>query len=169
MDRQGRGLFRGRFGTVPAAHTAGTPVIVFPFRYWDRWTERADAPELFYFGFSGGQPDAFWKRAFWDVDDAPVAGARLGVLTRTRPDIPWDADPELEDGLSVDFAGRLDAGGNAIGVQSSRVDWRAFVRYEPGAFDPLLGLSHGWKTTPRLTLFGAEMIGPSAILWRQDR
>ena len=78
-------------------------------------------------------------------------------------------DPELEDGLSVDFAGRLDAGGNAIGVQSSRVDWRAFVRYEPGAFDPLLGLSHGWKTTPRLTLFGAEMIGPSAILWRQDR
>ena len=32
------GLFRGRYGTAPNAHPAGAPVIWFPHRYWDRFT-----------------------------------------------------------------------------------------------------------------------------------
>ena len=36
MDEKGAGLFRGRFGTERASHAAGTPALLFPFRYWDR-------------------------------------------------------------------------------------------------------------------------------------
>ncbi len=169
MDRKGAGLFRGRFGTEPAAHAATTPVIVFPFRYWDRWAEHADAPELHFFEFDADQPDAFWKRVFWDVEDPPVAGARFGVLQRTDPSTPWDANPDDEQDLDLLFGGRMDANGHGIGRQSSSAAWRAFVRYEPGAFDPVGGLSHGWKTTPKLTIFGIEFMGPNRVLRRIER
>jgi hypothetical protein len=43
-QQSGDGLFRGRFGTGPARHPAGTPVLYFPFRYWDRWQERSEDP-----------------------------------------------------------------------------------------------------------------------------
>ena len=34
-DGIGPGAFRGRFGTLPGGHASGTPVILFPCRYWD--------------------------------------------------------------------------------------------------------------------------------------
>ena len=46
QDGRGSGLFRGRYGTLPQTHGGGAPVILFPFRYWDRWAHQADAPEL---------------------------------------------------------------------------------------------------------------------------
>ncbi len=170
MDRKGRGLFRGRYGTAPAGHTGGTPVILFPFRYWDRWAERADAPELHYFEFSIEQPDAFYKRCFFAVEDAPAGGPRIGVLQKSRPETPWDGDPQdLSQGLALLDEGKLESGGNAIGVQSGGIAWRVFVRHEPGSFDPRDGLAHGWKTTPRLRLLGAEYIGPNRVLRRVER
>ena len=36
-------------------------------------------------------------------------------------------------------------------------------------FDPVAGLSHGWKMTPRLKFFGAEYLGPSMVLRRTGR
>jgi hypothetical protein len=169
MDGKGGGIFRGRYGTQATGHTAGSAVILFPFRYWDRWAERADAPEMAYFEFSIGQPDAYWKRVFWDVENPAVFGPRLGVLQKTDPDVPWDADPDEDFGLVELFEGKLDQAGNTIGAQSDRAAWRAFIEYESGAFDPVDGLSHGWKTTPRLRLFGVEYMGPNKTLRRVDR
>lgn len=169
LDRKGPGLFRGRFGTQRASHASGTPVVLFPFRYWDRWSELADAPELTFYQLACDQPDAFWKRVFWKVGDAGQPGPELGVLQRTNPDTPWDAKPEGGNGLQLLWQGKLDAEGNAIGVQSDRVEWRVFVRYLPASFDPLAGLAHGWKATPRLELFGVEYMGPSRTLARIDR
>ncbi len=169
MDGKGAGLFRARFGTPGAAHVGGTPVILFPFRYWDRWADRADAPELAYFELAVDQPDAFFQRSFWQTEASAAAGPRIEVLERTRPDAPWDADPDTSEALNLWDDGNLDRGGNAIGVQSDRVAWRAFVRYEPGSFDARQGLAHGWKTTPRLRLFGAEYVAPNRILRRVDR
>jgi hypothetical protein len=174
MDEKGAGLFRGRFGTAAASHAAGAPVILFPFRYWDRWAERADAPELAYFEIALDQPDAFWRSSFWDVENPAVAGPRIAVLERARADVPWDAepgdgDPEAGEGLTSWDDGHLDRGGNGIGVQSDRVAWRVHVRYEPGSFDPVQGLAHGWKTTPRLRLLGAEYLAPNRILRRVER
>ena len=169
MDAKGAGLFRGRYGTLAVDHPAGTPVILFPFRYWDRWTPRADAPELSYFGFAIDQPDAYWKRMFWADDQAPAAGPRLGVLQRTDTAVPWDEDPDRVRALDLFEDGRLQRDGNAIGAQSDRIEWRVFVDYAAGSFDPNLGTAHGWKTTPRLTMFGAEFMGPGRTLWRIER
>ncbi len=169
MDRKGPGLFRARYGTERTGHGAGTPAILFPFRYWDRWSERADAPELAWFEISCDQPDAFWKRAFFKVANPAFPGPELGVLQRTDEAEPWDADPGESLALEFLWKGKLENEGNAIGVQSDRLEWRIFVRHQPGSFDPDQGLAHGWKTTPKLELFGVEYMGPGRTLERQDR
>jgi hypothetical protein len=169
MDAKGAGLFRGRFGTQAAGHASGTPVILFPFRYWDRWAERADAPELAYFELALDQADAFWTSSFWQAENPPVAGPRLALLERVRSDVPWDEDPEARKGVNRWDDGHLDRGGNPIGAQSDRVAWRVHVVYEPGSFDARQGLAHGWKATPRLRLFGVEYLAPNRILRRVER
>ena len=168
MDENGNGLFRGRFGTLAAGHGAAEPVILFPFRYWDRWADRADAPELGYFGLSIDQPNAFWRGVFFQADEPP--GTKIEVLQRSNPLMPWDAEPEV--GLGQDLAviqeGLKDGASRTIGVQRDGLEWRVYVRYAPNAFDAAQGLSHGWKRTPRLTRFGVEYLGPSLTLRRVD-
>ncbi|MEO6711248.1 MAG: hypothetical protein ABIP42_16830, partial [Planctomycetota bacterium] len=168
MDDNGNGLFRGRFGTPAAGHTAGEPVILFNFRYWDRWADRADAPELSYFGLSIDQPNAFWRGVFFKAEEP--AGTKLEVLQRSNPLTPWDAEPEagLGQDLSLLQEGLKDGASRPIGVQRDGLEWRIYVRYAPNAFDAAQGLSHGWKRTPRLTLFGIEYLGPSLTLRRVD-
>ncbi|MEE8468413.1 MAG: hypothetical protein V3T22_08160, partial [Planctomycetota bacterium] len=168
-DGEGDGLFRGRYGTLPAAHMAGTVVILFPFRYWDRWTERADAPELAYFGLQLDQPGAWWTTTFWDSDAAPSGQCQIGVLQRTDPSVPWDEDPDLSSALSLTYQGREEGRALPLGVQSDSLEWRVFVRYDPGAFDTQDGLSHGWKETPRLRRLGASYYAPGRVLWSVDR
>ncbi len=178
-DGRGPGLFRGRFGTEPAAHQDGVPVILFPFRYPDRWAERADAPELASLELSLAQPAAFWRQAFWEVEEPAGGGPELGILQRSRAEVPWDAPPRAASGLEElsgsSSAGAPDAGdGGArraapLGFQADGVTWRVFARHARGAFDPRAGLSHAWKTTPRLHLLGAEWFAPSVLLARVER
>ncbi|MDP6539163.1 MAG: hypothetical protein QF903_00615 [Planctomycetota bacterium] len=163
-DERGDGIFRGRFGTTPEGGVAGQPVILFPFRYWDRWAERADAPELAYFAFELAQPAAFWRSFFW-IDEPPAHGAcDVGVLVRTDPDTPWDEEPLGTNGLTLVYEGTEEGGPLPLGRQSDRVEWRAFVEYQPGAFDLESGFSHAWKTTPRLKQFGAFYLAPGITL-----
>jgi len=167
MDAQGAGLFRGRFGTTAAAHSSGAPVILFPFRYWDRWQPRADAPELAYFTLSVDQPSAWWESFFYDKED--TESARLGVLARFDPEAPWDADPEDDPRLRLEWRGDAEGKTIPIGKQSDRVDWRVFVRYDPGAFDPKTGMAHGWRQTPLLKRLGAFYFGPPTVLASVER
>jgi hypothetical protein len=172
-DAKGDGLFRGRFGTTPAGHAAFTPVILFPFRYWDRWAERADAPELAYVSPCVDQPNAFWRNVFWTSEEPGSGQSRIEVLqrliTRGAPLPPWDGDPDTTPGLKLLTDGMAQGNGNAIASPADLIEWRAFVRYEPGAFDAVTGLSHGWKETPRLTAFGVEYLGPNLVLRRVDQ
>ena len=163
-DGGGAGLFRGRYGTVPSSHALRSTVIGFPFRYWDRWAEQADAPEMSYFGFELEQPGAWWSESFWDSEPATHGQCHLGVLQRTDPSVPWDADPEEESDLQLLLQGREGDESLTIGVQSQRIDWRVFVRYDPGAFDPTTGLSHGWKETPRFKRLGVSYQAPGLVL-----
>jgi hypothetical protein len=169
MDRDGPGLFRGRFGTTPNAHGAGTPVVLHPFRYWDRWAEKADAPELHYLGASLAQPAAFWRTTFFDVEEPGVSGPRLGVLVRTDPSVPWDADPQETDGLDVLYDGLREGAGVPVGAQADRLEWRVFVRWDQDSYDPAGGMLHGWKASPRLRYLGAEYLAPPRILRRVAR
>lgn len=168
MDGNGNGLFRGRFGTTPSAHAAGEPVILFPFRYWDRWADRADAPELSYFGLSIDQPNAYWRGVFFQVEEPE--GVKIEVLQRSSPLVPWDAEPGsgVAAGLTRLEQGTRDGDSLPIGVQRDMLEWRAYVRFAPRAFDFDLGTSHGWKRTPRLTTFGVEYLGPGLTLRRVD-
>ena len=168
-DRDGPGIFRGRYGTVPATHAAGTPVIQVPIRYWDRWAEDADHPELSYLGLSVSQPNAFWLSSFWDVAEPTGAGPRLGVLQRSDPDVPWDAPPLATEGLDLLWDGLSGGEGNPIGAQSDRLEWRVFVQHQPGSYDAVGGLSHAWKRVPRLLFLGAEYLGPGMVLKRVER
>lgn len=170
LDGRGDGLFRGRFGTLAAAHATGTPVILFPFRYWDREADRADGPELAYLGFALDQPNAYVRSMFWQAEE--LEGSQLYVLQRASsahgPVPAWDAEP---DGLGLwSFElGMPTPEGNPVGVQADLMEWRIFARYLPGAFDELDGLSHGWKGTPRLDLFGVDYLAPNQVLRRVER
>lgn len=166
-DGRGEPLFRGRFGTQAAAHTAGTPVILFPFRYWDRWAERADAPELACYELVIDHPSAWWESCFFKKED--VDGARIGVLRQSAPEVPWDADPEQDARLVVHWDGEREGAPHAIGAQSDRLAFRVFVEYTPQAFDPLTGLKHGWRQTPRLTMLGAFYFAPGTVLRSLER
>ena len=169
MDGQGSGIFRGRYGTAPQAHGAGEPVILFPIRYWDRWAERADAPELAYFEFELAQPAAYWTGMFFEDEAAAMPGAELHVLQRTDPNVPWDADPDSTDGLDLLRVGIEEGREVPIGAQSDLIQWRVYVDYPVGAFDPLTGASHSWRTTPRLRRIGAFYYAPCFQLRSVER
>jgi hypothetical protein len=82
--REGRRALPRALRNDAAAHV-GRAVILFPFRYWDRWQPRADAPELAYFTLSstsrapGGSRSSSTRR---------TRSARLGVLARFDPEAP---------------------------------------------------------------------------------
>jgi len=138
-------------------------------RYWDRWSERADGPELSYFAFELSQPAAFW-REFQYLDESPgLEGVRVGVLMRTDSDVPWDADPDTTEGLSLFYSDESSGSPLPIGVQSDRIEWRVFIDYVQGAFDLELGMRHGWRSTPRLRSFFASYVAPSMTLRSVDR
>ena len=167
MDRKGDALFRGRFGTSAVAHTSGAPVIVFPFRYWDRWAERADVPELAHFDLRLDQPSAFFESCFFQKTD--VEGAQIGVLERDDPEAPWDGDPDKDKRLVVHWKGDLEGGPLPIGKQSDALDWRVFVQYSAGSFDPKGSMRHGWRQTPRLERLGAFYYAPDTVLRSVER
>lgn len=168
QDANGNGLFRGRFGTAPASHAAGAPVILFPFRYWDRWTPRADAPELAYLGLERTRPGGFWGSFAFESEPPPAGGARIGVLVRSDASTPWDADPREATGLWEWFD---DDGGRELPLEvvSDRLEWRFFVEYPAGSFDPILGTAHGWRATPRFNWLGVSYEAPSRVLGSVDR
>jgi hypothetical protein len=169
MDEKGGGLFRGRFGTQPEVHQAGEPVILFPFRYWDRWAPRADGPELAYFGLELDQPAAFWRSFFWQEEEAAHPGVRLGVLMRSDPRVPWDADPEQTEGLALFYRSEEGTTTKPILTQSDSVEWRFFIEYSSGAFDADTGAGHAWRATPLLQNVLVEYLGPSMTLRSVER
>lgn len=168
-DGSGDGLFRGRFGTFPRDHAAGTPVFFFDVRYADRWAAGADAPELHYKQFTLDQPGAYWRTTFFEVDESSFGGSRLTCLLKTDPDLPWDTGLFDSGDIELIERGMEDGDGVKINTQSDQIDLRFHVEYLPGAYDAVLGLSHGWKMTPRLRLTGVEYIAPSRLLRRVDR
>ncbi|QDV06467.1 hypothetical protein Poly30_19770 [Planctomycetes bacterium Poly30] len=169
MDELGPGVFRGRFGTTPASHSSGAAIISFPARYWDRYAPRYDGPDLAFFGLSVNQPGAFWNGVIWDAQEGQTGGAEIVVLQRTDPNVPWDADPEDTEGLTLMEQGDLEGGLIPIGGQSDRAEWRVFARYAAGAFDPAFGASHGWKDTPRFIQLGVTYSAPPRVYRSIDR
>ena len=167
MDGRAEGLFRGRFGTQPATHAAGDSVILFPVRYPDLWARRSDAPEVAYFGFQNDQPAAFWNSVYFKKSDTD--SARIGVLLRVDPDVPWDADPDIDPRLHLLWQGDIEGRAVPVGRQADRLSARAFVEYQSGAFDVVSGAGHGWRQSPRLSMFSMFYMAPNVTLRSVER
>jgi len=169
QDGRGPGLFRGRYGTLAQAHGAGEPVILFPFRYWDRWAPQADAPELSYYGFEVAQPGAWHESLYWQHEDVQTGGPVLHALIRTDPDVPWDASPNQTTGLDLYTKGIEGGDTIATGAATDLLEARFFVEYSSGSFDAVTGMAHGWKASPRLSEFGVFYRAPSMTLRSVNR
>ncbi|MCH2102966.1 MAG: hypothetical protein MK297_03015 [Planctomycetes bacterium] len=169
QDGRGPGLFRGRYGTLAQSHGAGEPVILFPFRYWDRWAQQADAPELSYFSFEVAQPGAWHESLYWQHEDVQTGGPSLRALVRTDASVPWDASPNDTPGLDLYTKGLEGGDTIATGAATDLFEARFFVEYASGSFDAVTGMSHGWKAAPRLSEFGVFYRAPSMTLRSVNR
>jgi hypothetical protein len=184
-----RGLFRGRFGTEPADHYAGSLVYALPVRYPDRYTPGSDAPELAHFSLGVDAPGAFFSEVNWierlqaagdaaspaggDAVAAVIsgdkgAGADIVVLVRVGDRAPWDGDPANTDGLYL-FE---DPGGpgtrNILLRQGDRVECRVFTRYGARSFDALDFASNAWKYAPLLEALSVESVEPSRVFRHEE-
>ncbi|MGH7151923.1 MAG: hypothetical protein ACREIU_14550, partial [Planctomycetota bacterium] len=166
-DEKGDGVFRGRFGTPPSGHPGNAVVLLWPFRFWDRYRERADAPELSFYQVTQRAEDALWRGMLWE-EEIPMPGIDVVALARVDEAVPWDADPEkerdlrrFEDPKEKGLPVRIDRRG-------SRLEVRFFAEYLSGAFDPLLGMADGWKSAPRIRTIVLDYLAPERLLRREE-
>ena len=166
---QGQGIFRGRFGTTPAAHAADTMVIAWPMRYLDRYQDRCDDPELARFQFSVEAPDLYVTQLAWE-EEIPDALLDVVCLVRADERVPFSAEPDGKNGLWIftdpgDGQGGL---GRWVGYQASRWDFRFEARYAPGSFDAVNFMAGAWKKTVRVKNFGYSYESRTRILEEQE-
>jgi hypothetical protein len=147
--RTKRGLLRGRFGTIPQGASAGEVVISWPFRYWDRYAEGSDDPELAYSQLTTNEAPVFFRDLRWREE---TLDARVELICRVRTDslVPWTADASEHAGL-WEFRGMTEDGAaHKLGRGASRLEIRFQTAYKPGCIDLQAFTAHGWKTAARV-------------------
>ena len=144
-----RGLFRGRYGTQPQGASAGEVVISWPFRYWDRFAEFSDDPELAYSQITTNEAPVFFRDLRWREE---TKDSRVQVICRVRTDshAPWTAEASAFPGL-WEFAGKpADGAAHKLNRGASRLEIRFQTVYQPGCVDLQAFTQHGWKTSARV-------------------
>ncbi|MEZ6037714.1 MAG: hypothetical protein R3F29_09560 [Planctomycetota bacterium] len=164
-SRAGRGLFRGRYGTNPQGASSGEVVIGWPFRYWDRYHEFSDDPELAYFQMTADESPVLFRSVSWR-EETRDASVQVHCSVRTDSLAPWDADPARTVGL-WQFKNGDQGVRHKLDRQASRLELRFQTEYRGGAFDPVNGRSHGWKTTGRVENVRVEYEGERRIFDEQ--
>ena len=156
-----RGLFRGRFGTTVQSGSSGEPVIMFPFRYWDRYFERTDDPELAYFQLTATETPVFYRTLRWreETQDPRVS---VVCLCRTDSLVPWDGVPGA-GGLWQFTGSTASSPPHRIAAQASRLEMRFATVYKPGVLDLVAFRAHGWKTTARVEDVRLEYEGQGRV------
>jgi len=165
--RLGDGIFRGRFGTSPESHSGGCPVIAFPFRYWDRHAEKADAPEMHHFDIHLRSPRAFFAGVTWE-EEVPNAMVDLRLLARVGRQADWRHDPQTAPGLYLFDQPTVEERPNRIGRQGNELFLRFFTVYESGAFDPVQFLAQEWKQVPVVRNIRIYYEAPTVILQEKE-
>ncbi|MCI0587201.1 MAG: hypothetical protein L0323_10215 [Planctomycetes bacterium] len=166
-DEKGDGVFRGRFGTPPTGHPGDAVVLLWPTRFWDRYRERADAPELAFYQVTQRAEDALWRRMLWE-EEIPVPGIDVVALARVDEAVPWDADPEKEKDLRLFRDPKENALPVRIDRRGSRLEVRFSAEYLSGAFDPVFGIADGWRSAPRIRTIVLDYLAPERLLRREE-
>ncbi|MCC6673272.1 MAG: hypothetical protein IT458_19570, partial [Planctomycetes bacterium] len=162
-DTQGRGLFRGRYGTLPVSALGGEPVIAFPFRYWDRHHERADDPEQAYVQLSPRNSPVYYTGITWE-EELPDPLVDLHCYVRVDERSRFDQEPGVAPGLYLFRDPLANGRPNPIGWQGSRLEARFVHVYRPGAFDPITFQGQAWKRAPTVKSVRIGYEGGSRIL-----
>ncbi len=164
---EGGGLFRARYGTFAQGMSTGDVVLQMPIRYWDRYRELSDDPELSFFQASATIPSAFFTQITWDeVILKPFLDVRM--LVRVDGRAKWDDEPLgaknglflFEDPITQDRVNRIDMQGDSIEI-------RLYFMYEQGAFNNQFS-SDSWKETPWLQQLQLHYVAPTFTLWREE-
>jgi hypothetical protein len=174
--RVGGSIFRGRFGTIPAAASQGDVVVAMPFRVYDRYAEHADDPEQSYLGLSWTKHGAIWKRISWDAE--PRTNIEVVALLRFSGGPAWDADRIIHVGQEgIPDTDRRKwlyqitdpKAENLLNIEADRIEVRLGVRYARGAYDPF-GLAiapDSWKETPEIRRIVVEYVSPPQVLTQE--
>jgi len=162
------GLFRGRFGTRPRAFSAGDFAIRYPFRYWDRWKDRSDHPEMAVLDVGACLPGAFVTGVSWDEEPSPSSRTDVRVLVRLDGRASFGDEPRGAGNGLYRFDDPSPGGlPNPIGASADTVEIRAGFAYEADAFDGRF-ISNAWKETPSVRSITLRYLSPSAVLYREE-
>ena len=167
-----QGLFRGRYGTRAAEHTADDIVLDMPFRYWDRYAPASDDPDLAFYEFSLNQRGSFFGAVRW-THVFPKPHLNMRVLCRLDPRESWSTAPDASGGKLRVFDSKpgqqsqAQENKGAIGVNGEGMDVRVFFLYEPNAFDATDLRANGWKETPRLEAFQVDYASSPWVVIRE--
>ncbi len=160
---QARGLFRGRYGTVPQTASSGEAVVLFPCRHWDRFVEQSDDPELAYAQLTTTTAPVFFRTLHWREE---ARDPRVDVVCLVRADgrADWAADPATTPDLwRFEQPGDSDTV-HRIATQASRLEVRFHTVYRPGVLDLVTFRAHGWKTSVRVEDVRLEYEGQRRIV-----
>ncbi len=164
------GLLRGRFGTSPARHDAGSMVRWMPARYRDRALLGEDAPESEALPLVLRAPGA----AFTELQlTARLPDAAVGLDLRVVPDglVSPHADPAREPRVLA-FSDEGQAGevklGGPLFRQADRLDLWLFARWRPGAFDGRDFAAGGWKLAPEVQSLVVGHVQPTLVFEHEE-
>ncbi|MHC4606123.1 MAG: PilX N-terminal domain-containing pilus assembly protein [Planctomycetota bacterium] len=164
-----RGLFRGRFGTVPSSHKTDDLAYGIPFRYWDTYQPQEFDNRMCYWQVSAGIPDAAWGRVSWEsktvADDPNVL---LHVLVRVDGMNEFYDPPNGQSKFLREFTRPKAANDlNLVGYinQPGQLDIRFYVEYAQSSYWP----NDSWKRTPRLYEVRIEYERATKILYHEDQ
>jgi hypothetical protein len=158
-----RGLFRGRFGTTPVSAESGEAVIFFPCRFWDRWHERADDPEMAHFQVTLNESPVWMTGLTWEVEQTDPL-VELHCLVRVDGRSAWTDDPKKAPGMFLLDKGKVDNKSNPLAYQGSRIEARFATIYKPGSFDGRQFLKSSWKVAPFCKSLGISFEGQTRVL-----
>jgi hypothetical protein len=165
-------IFRGRFGTIAQAASAGDIAVAMPFRVYDRYAERADDPEQSYLQLSWTKHGAIWKRISWDED--PRKFINVIALVRFSGGPPWDSSKIIhvgQESMPTDdrrqYLYQIDdpTAINLLNVEADRIEVRIGMRFEEGAYNRLADVTpDSWKETPAIRKVTVEYVSPPQVL-----
>lgn len=157
------GLFRGRFGTDPNPAAAGSPVIFFPTRFWDRYRPRAEDPEISALTVTLQQGPAWFTGIAWEEED-PQELVDLQCLVRIDGYGGFADDPEKNSGLYHFTEGSINGDLHPLDRAGSRIELHFATVYHPGCFDAATFLPQDWKRGPIIKGFLLRYQGETRIL-----
>ncbi len=163
----GRALLRGRFGTDPAAHSAGTLVYSFPNRWMDNYIAESDSGVGAWFQLGFTAADALWKGLAFDAE-LPDNSLAVRVLARVG-DLSWEANPQTTSGLVlIENGHKADGGFQPLGLRNDHLDLRVLFDWGQGAFDPVLFQATGWTQAPRLRRLVLDYLANTRVERREE-